>query len=116
MLFVCVALNSGLIGFFLLPRLWRQIKNLLSGFRRAARYLRCSLTEQRERALRQRTLTLIGALIACSAMLILIALAYSPSLWLAHRQSHFSDALVSIPAIAGVLTAGLALCLIRARA
>ena len=115
MLFFCVALNTGLIGFFLLPRLWRQIQNLLAGFRNAARYLPRPLTEQRERALQQRTLTLIGGLMGSSGMLLLVAVAYTPSLWLAHRQGHFSDALLSIPAIAGMLAAGIVLGVIRVR-
>ena len=114
-LFLLVALNSVLIGYLLLPPLWRQVQNLLAGFQRAARYLRRPLTERRERALQRRTLMLITGLIGSSCLLALVALAYTPSLWLAHRQGHVSDALLSIPAIAGILAAGLVLGLIRVR-
>ena len=101
--FICVALNTSLIGFYLLPPLLAAISDLRFGFERSRRYLTCRLSETREKALRQRTLILLRRLTVGIAYLAGIALCYIPSMWFAHYQSSLSGAFFSTEALAGML-------------
>ncbi len=103
LLFVCIALNTSLIGFCLLRPLLAGISDLSTGFQRSRRYLICHLTETREKAFRQRTLTLLPKLAVVVAYLVAIALFYSPSMLFAQYQSRLSNAFFSSEAITGML-------------
>jgi hypothetical protein len=105
LIFVCVALNTCLIGFYLLRPLIDGLSDLALGFKRSRRYFHSHLTETREKALRQRTLLLIGRLTVVVTYLATIALAYSPSMIFAHYQSSLSDAFFSAEALAGFAAA-----------
>ncbi len=105
LLFICIALNTSLIGFYLLPPLLAGISDLNTGFPRSWRYLTCHLTETREKAFRQRTLILLHKLTVVVVYLVAIALCYSPSMLFAHYQSRLSDAFFSSEAVIGMLVA-----------
>ena len=107
LLFLCIALNTGLIGQVLLPRLSRNILEFTRGLQRTSGYLRCRLSETREKALRQRTLRLIWQLLVTTGSLLRLIISYSPSMLLAHYQQDVYRALVSIEAIAGMMAGAL---------
>ncbi len=108
LLFVCVALNTSLIGFYLLRPLLAGISDLGTGFQHSWRYLTCRLTETREKAFRQRTLILLHKLTVVVVYLVAIALCYSPSMLFAHYQSRLSDAFFSSEAVTGMLVGAVA--------
>lgn len=107
MLFVCVALNASLIGCYLLRPLLAGLHQLHHGFVRSWRYLHGSTSEIREKAFRRRTFLLVQNLALVIGQLLLVALFYSPSLVLAHYQSHWPDAVMSFEALAGMALAAL---------
>ena len=115
MLFFCVTLNSLLIGYFLLSPLTRHLRRFITSFKRAAGYLGRPLSERQEQALRQRTLVLLAQLAGLMLALLLIGIGYAPSLWLAAYQGDIADALVSVPATLGLLTAGVLIWLLQRR-
>ncbi len=108
LLFFCIALNTGLIGFYLLRPLLAGISDLNTGFRRSSRYLTCRLTETREKAFRQRTLILLRKLTGVVVYLAAIAFCYSPSMLFAYYQSRLSQAFFSGEAITGMLVGAIA--------
>jgi hypothetical protein len=115
LLFVCVAINTGLIGHYLVPRLLTSVARLAVGLRRSRRYLGCRLSENREQAFRGRTLRLLRRLLLSIALLIAICASYSPSMLFAACRLRLADAFVSMEAIGGMLAAALVLALQRSK-
>ena len=115
LLFACIAINSGLIIYFLLPSLASAVVDLGNDLRRIRLYLASQLDETRERALRQRSLKLSRQLLRLVFNLITIALAYGPSLLFAYYRSGISAAIVSIEALAGMSAAAVTVTLLRRR-
>ncbi len=116
LLFACIAMNTGLIGFYLLRPLLAGISDLNTGFQRSWRYLTCRLTETREKAFRQRTLVLLHKLAVVVVYLVAVALCYSPSMLLAYYQSRLSNAFFSGEALAGMLVGAIAFSLCKHKA
>ena len=99
----CVGLNVYWLGLYLFRPLSHSVRILYTGFKRSSRYLTGRLTEQRERALRQRTLKLLQQLVILMLTLSAIAIGYIPSIIFAHYHSTISNAFFSIEAIAGMI-------------
>ncbi len=115
LLFICIVLNTSLIGFYLLRPLVGGISDLGTGFQRSWRYLTCHLTETREKAFRQRTLIQLRKLTVVVAYLIATALCYSPSMLLAYYQSSLSNAFFSSEAVTGMLVGVLVFGLLKGK-
>lgn len=107
--FLCIALNTCLIWFFLCRPLRAVVAGFGTGLLRTRRYLTQPLGETRERALRRRTLLLLRQLglliLGCAA----VVLCYSPSMLFAHYRYGLSAAFVSPEALAGMLAAAAAI-------
>ena len=115
LLFACVLVNTGLIGRYLLPLLLEQLLGLRHEFQRSHRYLRCRLSEIREKAFRQRTIRLLRRLLLTIGVILASFVSYAPSMLLARYQLRLADAFISIEALGGMLCAALMLLLLRGK-
>ena len=107
--FICVALNTCLVWACFSGRLLAGITDLAGGLSRTRLYFTGRLTENREKALRQRTILLLRQLTAVAFYLAGVVVLYSPSVLFAHFRSNPLAAFYAPEALAGMFVGTVAI-------